>query len=617
MNRRFYSFLAVMAVLVGACAKTPTTSPPPASNAEASLQPVVIMGINDIHGAIVPAKLKTTAAKENEAVPYTVGGAPMLAAYANRLRREYGSKFLLLDAGDQWQGTMESNVTKGKSMVELYNLMRVDAATIGNHEFDFGAENGESDTLGALRARLVEAQYPYVSANIYDKTTNRPAALANLFPHVLLKAGTLQVGVFGLTTETTPVTTFKKNVAKLQFRKLAAVASEEAKALRSLGADIVVLVAHAGAHCDSKPIPENRRFSAPFSHEDAKCDSTDEITQLLKTLPGGTLDAVISGHTHTLTHHWINGTPVIQAGKSGLHFNLLHLVYDTAQKKVRPELSEIEGPIPVCEKIFANQKDCDGKKKAPDGGRGALVDATFHGMTILPDAEATRLLNTVSDKVGKIKNEVIAFAEQPLPHQKYTESPLGNLIADAARAKAKTDVALMNSGGIRDSIEMGDITKGAVYQALPFDNFLSVVKVTGKELKMILRISQSGQRGVFPVSGVTLTLLKQIPKPTEDLNHDGKLEPWEAKRLVKATFADGTEIEDAKTYTLATPDFLVGGGDDMGWIFGQIPDARVDLMAGGPLRDMFEEYVIREKRLNSMAKPALDKAKPRFHFVAE
>src|SRR5690606_6171236 len=105
------------------------------------------------------------------------------------------------------QGSLESNTSKGAPVVQFFNELGVSAATIGNHEFDFG--------LDALRSRMSEAKYPYVIANVREGDAEVP--FPNAVPSLILKAGTLKVGIIGLVTETTPVTTRKVLLESLRF----------------------------------------------------------------------------------------------------------------------------------------------------------------------------------------------------------------------------------------------------------------------------------------------------------------------------------------------------------------------------------------------------------------
>jgi 5'-nucleotidase len=166
------------------------------------------------------------------------------------------------------------------------------------------------------------------------------------------------------------------------------------------------------------------------------------------------------------------------------------------------------------------------------------------------------------------------------------EAPLGNFIADAMREGLKADLAVMNPGGIRASIEAGEVRYEDVYRTFPFDNAVVSLELNEKQLKLLLRVMQSGARGYYPVSGMKLTLLdSSAPAQRDDLNGDSKIAPWEINRLVSVTLEDGSPLQADRTYRVAIPDFLVSGGDDLGWVMSQFPKSAIHREGSLDLRE--------------------------------
>ena len=258
----------------------------------------------------MPIPSRTRETEGTPSISYDAGGVAYLASQIGILRSEWGTRLLWLDAGDEFQGTIESNSQQGAPMVEFFNLEGLDAAAIGNHEFDFGPEPGTqgpgADPLGTLKLRLKEAKYPYLAANISDASSGKLAELPNVFPSRMLRAGNLNVGVIGLSTTETPKTTRATNVQGLRFTSLQDAVLREAASLRSAGAAIVVIDAHVGLKCEpgASPTGHSMRKSADPQGD---CGSQDEMVKLLKDLPPGTVDAVVAGHSHQIVHHWIAG----------------------------------------------------------------------------------------------------------------------------------------------------------------------------------------------------------------------------------------------------------------------------------------------------------------------
>jgi len=552
---------------------------------------------NDFHGALAPIRAMS---KESKGIPRTLfenGGAASLAGFINILRNEYGSRFLVMDAGDQWQGTMESGFEKGKSVIDFYNEVEVSAATIGNHEFDFGREK--------LNQNLKEADYPYVSANIF------PAEFPNTKPHIIIKAGDLKVGVIGLTTRDTPRTTRPTHVKGLKFTDFKEATLKNAKSLREKGAHIIIILAHAPAECENS-LKLNRLWSARSTQ--GSCH--DEIPDLLKSIPYGTVDAVITGHNHKIVHHWISGIPVIQAGASSKFFNLIYLTYNKRSKSLIPTFTRIEGPVPNCHHIFQHQKDCNGFKKAPTGGRGHWIQNYFHGKKVIPDSDVQDILEEIKPKIFEIKEKIIGLAARKINRSRTKESELGNLIADAMIQKTGADFALMNPGGIRTNLQPGPISYGELYKVLPFENQLSLLTVTGVELKKIIRVANSGVRGFYGISGLKLKVIDlKYSAPQNDLNHDGKISPWETNRLVDIRFPNGSRIRNHHMYKLVTIDYLVQGGEHFKWVMSKIPQERIVMNVGIGIRDTVSEYISKSGPINTVAKPLVNPEHPRLTLI--
>lgn len=591
-----------------------------------NLETIVILGTNDIHGALAPEALKT---KDPTPVEYEKGGAVYFASHVRILRKQYGEHLLLLDAGDEFQGSIDSNLEEGRPMIRFFNELGFAAAAVGNHEFDFGPEGslGSSaapstmrDVRGTLKARISEASYPYLAANIYDKKTGSFPGVPGTRPSAIIIAGRLKVGIVGLTTLDTPTSTRPEFAAGLDFKEMSKVALAETKSLREQGADIVVLLTHAGVFCNI-PVAADRvgRTGLIKSESDFQngCESSHELPTLLRKLPKGTFDAVISGHTHSLVHHWIEGVPVIQAGTRSAYYNLIYLTYDWNQKRLRTDKTRIEGPMPICPKVFANQKNCNGDAPAPPNGRGALVTPKLRGSDITADSSMASVLAPTFARTESKKKEVVGIAARPITHIRAEESPLGNFVADALRDSLGTQVGLMNPGGVRADWESGEIHFSDVFRTLPFDNFVSKLTLTGKELRKLIRITHSGARGFFSTSGLKVRVIRREDEPySSDLDGNAKIEPWELDRLLEVTLADGTPIEDGKQYTVATIDFLISGGDSLGWFMNSVPKERISLMAGPVLRDAVLAYMQKQNRvqkdgLNSVSHPFVNPAEPR------
>lgn len=574
-----------------------------------------VMGTGDIHGVLEAMTQKTTETNQNPSVVYTQGGAPMLGAYLKTLRRELQGRLLWVDAGDQFQGSIESNTYQGQSVVTVFNHLGLTAAAVGNHEFDFGQT--------PLQQRIQEAHYPYLVANVLSTTANRPSSFfPGTLPSTLVQAGRLRVGIIGLITPDTPRTSMARNLVGLTFTPLQEAALRESQWLRQHGAHVVILVTHAGVRCQTPPEATGLRLRKATDPQ-GSCDPHDEIPQLLQQLPVGTLDAVIAGHTHEVVHQFLPQgpretaakVPVIEAGYQGRYANLIYFSYDFRQKRLLSEETRIEGPIPICEKVFAHQKNCDGIQTPPENGRGLLARPVFHGQAMYPDAETEQVLAPIKAQVEAAHTQIIAQAARRLHHTRTEESALGNLVSDAMREATHADIALINGGGIRASIEAGPISQASLLRSIPFDNNVSLVTLKGEQLTRVLRKAQTGAYKWFSISGATMKLRSlSEPAARADVDQNGIIEPNEWDRVLEIRLANGLPIQPNKMYTLATLDFLITGGDGMGPVFASMAPSQIQLNAAGSLRELVQNYLRHKGILNTTEQPCLDPNHPRLRI---
>ncbi|MBZ4416741.1 bifunctional UDP-sugar hydrolase/5'-nucleotidase [Myxococcus sp. RHSTA-1-4] len=563
--------LLALAALATACAGT-APSVPPAAARSAPAEPVrlTLVGLNDFHGQVEPHR---TRLKDGQVVEE--GGAATLAAYVARLRADNPDGVVLVDAGDLFQGTLPSNLTEGAVVIDVYNRLRFTAAAIGNHEFDYGpvgpgamASKPGEDPLGALKARVRQARFPLLSANILEAATGRrPAWLGNDGTHLVTVKG-VKVGLVGLTTEDTPDVTNPANVASLRFLPLAPAALEAARSLRSRGAEVVVAVAHAGGKC---PDLKNPRDTSSCERGDA------EILAMLDALPPGTLDAVVAGHTHQSMGHFFGDVPVIETTGQSRSLGVVELYVDPESRRVLPGRTRIQAAIPLCARVDADSGTCEGRRLRDRSGV-RLVPATFLGAPVVPDAEVAGLLAPALALAEEAQRRPVGVsAATPLARGYAEEGALGNLIADAMREVAGADVAVMNPGGVRADLPAGPLSFGHVYEVLPFDNTVAVLQLTGVELRLLLELANASERGaVFPVSGLEVTLAR-CPGP---------------QRLQDVTLEGGRALEPGRTYRVALPDFLARGGDGVGPVMRALPPERVDLTParGMDLREALIAY---------------------------
>lgn len=433
-----------------------------------------IIGTNDFHGALEPRP---------DANGVRRGGAAYVAAAIDRARHDCTPRceILLLDAGDMFQGTPASNLAYGRPVVDYYNRMGYAAAALGNHEFDWG--------IDSLRARMRQAKYGIFGANVRYTDGRDVPWIRN---DTIVTRGSTKIGIIGLSTVSTPTSTRAANVVGLRFDDPAPIVDSIGPALRKRGANFIVVIAHAGANCG----------------RDGATECSGEIINLAQKLTTK-VDAIVSGHSHTLINTDIKGIPVVQARSSGRAIDVLDLPLGNTKIPVRHEVREIG------------------------------VD------TLQPVPAIDSIVRAAVARVAPLVNRHVATIPVKLARDGH-QYPLGNLVADAQRWAGKGDVAIMNNGGIRTELRAGDATYGSLFEIQPFGNMLYSLTMTGAQLRGLLE-AMLGKNAVDDhVSGLTIKFDPARPK---------------GSRLVSATMADGTPLSDTKTYNVIVNDFLATGGE--------------------------------------------------------
>ncbi len=580
------------AVCLAACVTTEGENTRPAVTSPEPIH-LTLVGTNDVHGWVMP-QVEHFATGD-----IRMGGVATFSAYLKILREENPGGVILVDAGDMFQGTLMSNLTEGSVVIDTFNALGYDAAAIGNHEFDYGpvgpisaATQPNLDPFGALKARITQSKFPLLSTNIYETATGlRPRWLPGDGTTIIERKG-VKIGIVGLTTPQTPTTTLPVNVSTLKFAQLGPEAQLSAKRLRQRGADVVIAVVHAGAKC----------ADVHNQHDTSTCDvDVGEIFGMLKGLPEGTIDAVVAGHTHMQLNHFVNGTPVMQSLALGRYFGTMDLTIDPIAKHVIQERTQINAAIPICETVDEATNSCDFRSAGlkPVSGDGVITRAaTFHGHRIVPDPSLNEVMAPVEQTVGQLQRRDLGLnVPEKLGRNFEDDSALGAWLADSLRDMENADIALLNPGGLRADLNKGPLTYGAVYEVIPFDNWVSTLNLDGDELLRLLNASFSGKKGVFQVSGIEVKLGR-----CPNMN-----------RLKGATLTGGKPIEAAKHYKVVMPDFLGRGGDGLAAVLATVDPSRVDIGENRPnnLRDDLVAFW-QAKRSNFVAVK-----KPRVTFVDE
>lgn len=430
---------------------------------------------------------------------------PRLKTAVDTLRAE-SENHLLLHAGDVFSGTLYFTIFEGLADLEMMNAIGFDAMTFGNHEFDKGPE--------ALEKFVKDAQFPFVSANIdfskdpilnkYFHTTIVEAGegnSGNIYPAIVKNINGELVGIFGLTTEDTP--SIASPGEHITFLDVKQAAEETVQRLEDLGINKIIALSHLGYTVEH---------------------------QLAQEVDG--IDVLVGGHSHTELPEGVlvekdEPTVIVQSGENLNNLGKVQVTFDENgvvqdyEATLLP-LENYEADPDLLAKVEEYQEEID-----------ELMQVVIGETTVHLDGERADV--------------------------RTRETNLGNLIADGMVWKMKqffpeTTIALQNGGGIRASIDEGEITMGEIRTVLPFDNTLVAITLTGQELYEALEnsVSQYPEHdGRFlQVSGVKFKFDPNQPAGqrvwhVEVLNQEGEYVPLDLEA----------------SFTVATNSFTAQGGD--------------------------------------------------------
>ena len=553
---------------------------------------IPILSVNDIHGSFFPTEINVPDTDKY----YESGGLEYIASYIEVLKNQFNGDFLWFDAGDEFQGTLESYMSKGSIITESFNALNLSGATFGNHEWDNGEEY--------LNNRLKESKFPYIVANIFNSTSGSETPFDNQVKTKIFEVKGIKIGVLGLGKIVNPETLSEmpKEIEFLSYKK---ALMKHITELRE-NADAVILLGHVPQKCkDETDVLLNLKIRTKDTKQ-AECNPDSDLAKFLNRLPSGFIDGFIAGDSHEQTHHWINDIPVMSNINSGKYASIMYLPFDKKTKKLVKEQIKIESPLPICEKIFSKTKRCDPIDPSKEAESEVPSNFKFHNVLITKDTEKLKdIREKYYEEFNKYKTTVITKIDNQVDRVIDRENELGNLYADILRKKTGADIAIISKGILRKGFFKGNITVKDLFETTPYDNKVVKFKMTGGELLKMLREVEDGKYKYYSVSGLKLAFKK-----------DGN-----QSRFVSAKLFDGIKESDIDTifgnsYTVASLDFLIlKGGDDFNKIIKwyNVTDERNNYQEFDYLRNVAAEYLknvdeIRVKRI-------IDENNPRIRFI--
>ena len=478
-----------------------------------------VLHINDLHSRIEPINgFDSTCSAEDDAAGECFGGVARVKTAIDAKRAELdGENVVVLDAGDQFQGSLMYTTYKGDVEAEMMNAIGFDAMAVGNHEFDDGPEQ--------LAEFAGEADVPLVSGNL-DLSQSNVLGEDQVADHLILDVGGERIGIVSaLATDTVETSSPGESIV---FQDEVEALQADVDALTEQGVDKIIALTHVG-------LPRDREIA-------------EAVTGV---------DAIVGGHSHTLFSNTeegaeayptvVNDVPIVSAYAYSKYLGHLTLQFDE------------NGDV-----IDAS-------------GDTILLDASVE-----PDADVTARVAELAGPIEELKARVIGESTDVIEGAREVcraqECAMGNLVADAMLDRVKDQgavVAIQNGGGLRASIDGGEITMGEVLTVLPFQNTLATFSATGQDLLDALENGVSEVEegaGRFPqVAGMTYTA-------------DLSAEP--GSRIVDASIG-GEAVDPSKTYLAVTNNYVRNGGDG----YAMFADAEDAYDFGPGLEEVVADYI--------------------------
>lgn len=461
-----------------------------------------------------------------------------------QLKKDYeaeGYDVLLLDAGDAIQDNNLVNFSKGKAAVDFMNSAGYNAATFGNHEFDYGQ--------AVLAERIKQAKFAYVSANVIVDATGKTLAPA---PYAVFDMESAKVGVIGLTTPETINSTSPKNTYGLTFlqkEKMYQAAQKCVDELKAQDCDLIVIIGHLG------------------SEEGCKGDRAEDVIANVKGI-----DIVIDGHDHKVKNNTVGKTLWVEVGNYTK--NIGRIVYEEGKWQSKPI-------------AFGTYNE-------------DYQDPATKAIIMKYDNEVQEVLGKV---LGENKFELTGARDPGLRTMETNSGDFvaDAILWQAQKANVldtKVDAAIVNGGGIRKALNKGPVKRADLIACRPYNEQMYVVKITGAKLLEIIEAATCTipeAMGAFPqVANIEYELNTKVPYVKgEQYPHSMFFAPKKPGSRVTIKKVAGKQWKKDAVYTIAVGEFLSLGGDAYGGL--TLPGALISKQSIGYIDcECLENYIVEE-----------------------
>jgi 2',3'-cyclic-nucleotide 2'-phosphodiesterase (5'-nucleotidase family) len=472
--------------------------------------PVSIVGLNDFHG-----QLEATSRAYDNSITAPVGGAARLATMFDEEAARLPGQELILAGGDNVGASpANSSLLQDMPTIDVENAWGLDATAYGNHEFDYG--------VARLQAHQARADFPFLATNIVDATTGRTPSWVT--PSVVFRVNGVKVGVIGAALEGTPELVSAGATAGLTFLDEGPRIKAESERLRKLGVKVQVVVIHEGTASGQNAA--GNTDAVPWD---------GPILTIADQLQKTTVDAMIVGHTHRISNLMRGRILITEGINAGASYSVLQMMVKNG------DVAWVGGATRIAKTLG-----------------------------VAPRSDVQAIVDDANEQTAVLRNQVIGtqVADIRRDPTRLSESAMGNLVADAMRAKYPgVDAAYTNSGGLRQDLlcsppsageQACEITWGEMFAVLPFSNRTVILTLTGAQLR------RAFENGFSPVcnSAIATGRFPQISGIRATYSCNGTTP--EVTGMWKTPNGIGgaeTPIGATDQVRLVTNDFMWTGGD--------------------------------------------------------
>ncbi len=341
---------------------------------------IVIAATNDTHGQYRPQLITFKDEHQKNLQNTRIGGVDVINSYYKILRENYPN-LVMVDSGDIFNSADTINTTR-----DFYSLLKYDGLSVGLRDFNLKvpASIGNSSNLFQKFAKISDV--PLIISNLYDLKTARGVEWEGAKSHHIKDVGGVRVGIIGLIPDDIVEQTPVNNRIGLFVENMLQSTLRHARLLRSLGADVIVVLTHQGLDCYSELASRTKLHPMKLNFEpfkDGICDTKSPLGQYLERLPPQLIDVVIAGRNHQKVANEVNGTLVLSGFPDGKSFSYTELVVDTKNNKIVPAKTVVHQPVLFCHEFFKETNDCFTEDTSVN--HKERIPATFLGKPIERD----------------------------------------------------------------------------------------------------------------------------------------------------------------------------------------------------------------------------------------